>query len=291
MGAEIVFYFQEPFSGWMPTSIFQSFFNHQKNIHKDKITADTISTKYNSESGHTTGPHNLIIKNLDTNKYKAISYCDNPSQLLNDVGGWDNKNCLGIYACPDSGIHKKIIPASYCEYNREISKYIQNMKTDVLSKKPGLCFRGYLYNERHTLSQYLNHQNVIQIHSNRLTYAEYANELNYYQIGLSFNGVAEICNRDIEILAAGSVLLRPRLYTSNFYNPLIEDYHYISFPILNDPKDQIDAIISTYESLRKDKDKINFVANNGHNWYNTNGSESGNVLVLSKIVKLEELYE
>jgi hypothetical protein len=289
MSSEIVFYFQQPFSGWMPTSIFESFYNYQNSIHKNKIKADN-SVAYNSESGSTTGPHSLIIKNLDTNKYKVITYCDNPIQLLNDAGGWDNKNCMGIYTCPDSGTCKQLIPSSYCEYNREISRYIKNSKTDIFSKNSGLCFRGYLYNERLTLSQYLNYQNIIQIHKNRLSYIEYANELNRYQIGLSFNGVAEICNRDIEILAAGSVLLRPKLHMSNFYNPLIEDYHYVSFPVFDEPKDQIDAIINSYEILRKDRDKINFIANNGYDWYNTNGSESGNVWVLSQIVKLEELF-
>jgi hypothetical protein len=95
----------------------------------------------------------------------------------------------------------------------------------------------------------------------------------------------------MEILSAESVLLRPKLVTSNFHNPLIPDFHYVTFPVLNDPRDQIDAIISIYESLQKDYDKMSYVAKNGYDWYNINGSEDGNVSVLSSIINIEELFE
>jgi hypothetical protein len=288
---KLKFYFQPPFSGWMPTSIFNSLYKYYKAIYKDQIASDD-TIQYNSESGHRTSPHHLIIENIYTKKYKVITYCDYPKQILTDIsGGWDNKNCLGIYACPDSAFSDQIIPSSYCAYNRDVIHYIKNKKTSFSTKNSGLCFRGYLYNERYVLSKYLNDQNIIKIFQDKLDYIKYAKELNFYQIGLSLNGIAEICNRDMEILSAESVLLRPKLVTSNFHNPLIPDFHYVTFPVLNDPRDQIDAIISIYESLQKDYDKMSYVAKNGYDWYNINGSEDGNVSVLSSIINIEELFE
>lgn len=47
--------------------------------------------------------------------------------------------------------------------------------------------------------------------SEKLPKKEYFQELTENQVGLSLDGAAGICNRDMEILAAGSALIRTKI--------------------------------------------------------------------------------
>ena len=93
----------------------------------------------------------------------------------------------------------------------------------------------------------------------------------------------------MEILGVGSILLRPELKTTDFYSPLVPGLHYVPFETIDDPKQQLEIILETYSKLLKDTDYMMHVAQNGLNWYNSNGSKNGNVLVLSNILNIEEL--
>lgn len=288
--AKLVFYAQPSFSGWMPTAIFQSLYDHYKFIYKDIIYLDNNSVSYNNNYGHNTGPHHLIIKNTETQKYKVITYWDRAYELLDDKCDWNNKQCMGIYSSVNAKSHKDIIPASYSTYNINIETAINNCDKYFFNKiNKTLLFRGYLHGSRYLIGNLNEYKNIITIEDKRITYEEYVNELNSYLIGLSLNGSAEICNRDMEILGVGSVLLRPELKTSDFHNPLVAGVHYVSFEIDNDPKKQLEIILETHNRLLKDVDYMMYVAQNGLNWYNSNGSKNGNVLVLSNILNLEEL--
>ena len=70
-----------------------------------------------------------------------------------------------------------------------------------------------------------------------------------YKICLSLNGAGEICNRDMEILASGSILFRPEL-NQKFHEELIPDYHYVTFDIHADANTQADIIIYKFNSIK-----------------------------------------
>jgi hypothetical protein len=287
---QLIFYAQPSFSGWMPTAIFQSLYDHYKFIYGDRIALDNTSISYNNNYGHRTGPHHLIIENTKTQKYKVITYWDRAYELLDDKCDWNNNNCMGVYSSVNAKSHNKIIPASYPTYNTIIENTISECNKRFLDKlNKTLVFRGYLHGSRFLIGHLNQYQNIITIDDKRLSYEEYIQELNSYMIGLSLNGSAEICNRDIEILGVGSVLLRPELKTSYFHNPLIAGKHYVPFEINEDPRQQLEIILDTHRRLLKDVDYMMYVAQNGLNWYNSNGCRNGNVLVLSNIINLEEL--
>lgn len=286
----LTFYFQEPFSGWMPTSIFKILFSYYKNIYPDIEYSSEIS--YNSNYGSVTGPHHLIIKNTITNKYKIATYWDFTQDLFHNSLGWDNKNCLGIYSVVNSNLYNSITPSSYCVYNKVIEDAIDCCDTNFQNKtNESLLFRGYLYADRYALFSITTKNNnaEIKITNELLSSKNYITELNSYKIGLSLNGAAEICNRDMEILGLGCVLLRPRLLATKFFNPLIPNFHYIPFDIVDNPKDQLEIILESYFSLIKDKDLMIYIANNGLDWYKNNGSKNANVNILSQIINIEEL--
>jgi len=291
MGAKLRFYFQPPFSGWMPTTIYQNLFNHYLSIYGDAVVADNTSISYNNNYGHRDGPHHLIIENEQTKHYKVVTYWDRACELLNDNCEWDNSKCLGIYSAVDAKSYDGIIPSSYCVYHQEIEKTINSINTDFQKKiYDNLIFRGFLYSSRFLLDSIANSSSkTLKIHSDRLSYVDYTNEINAHKIGLSLDGAAEICNRDIEILGVGSVLLRPKLISTGFHNPLIPEFHYVSFETSNDPKAQLEIITEKHRMLLKDIDYMIYVAMNGRDWYNVNGSCRGNVQVLSEILNIEEL--
>lgn len=286
------FYFQPPFSGWMPTSIYQQLYNYYYNLYSDKIIADNTSISYNSNYGHKSGPHHLIIENIYTKYYKVVTYWDSAFDVTNDYGGWDNSLCKGVYSCVNAKSHAGITATSYCVYNESIENYISNIDITFTKKNNKyLCFRGYLYGDRAVLNSCLQTRgsNIITIYSNTLSQEKYIKEINSYRIGLSLNGIAEICNRDIEILGVGSVLLRPRLQTTGFYDPFLPDIHYVSFDVSTDPKTQLNIIEDKYNMLKKDEDYMMHIAISGHDWYNRNGCRGGNVNILSQVLNIEEL--
>lgn len=288
---KLKFYFQPSFSGWTPTSIYEKVFSHYKSIYGDQIISDNTTIQYNSNYGHKSGPHHLIIENLATGYYKVATYWDYAPDLLNDYGGWDNSKCLGVYSCVGANTNSKMIASSYCVHNREIETLINNSDTSFKNKPYNdLIFRGFLYASRSTLHSVTDYTSGnIKISADKIPQHTYIEELASHKIGLSLNGAAEICNRDIEILGVGSVLFRPRLLSTRFYNPLVPDFHYVSFETSNDPKIQLDIIAERYKMLLKDTDYMINVAMNGRDWYNLNGSCDANARILCNILNIEEL--
>ena len=290
MSFKLKFYFQPPFTGWMPTTIFEDLYNHYKLVYDESIISDTTSITYNNNHGHRSGPHHLIIENIDSGYYKVVTYWDRAQELLNDDCEWNNIKCMGIFSCVNAKNNPKIIGSSYCCYNKEIENAINKNNSNFGEKEcDSLLFRGYLHGSRFLLNSLNVENSTIKITNNRISYTDYIAELSNHKIGLSLNGAAEICNRDIEILGIGSVLLRPKLNTTDFHNPLIPEFHYVSFEETNDPKAQMDIILEKYNMLLKDQDYMMYIAANGKEWYNINGSRQGNVSILSSIINIEEL--
>jgi len=284
MENKLTFYFQPSFSGWMPTSIFQGLYDYYESIYGNRVQSDNNSIQYNHNAGCKTGPHHLIIENPNTKKYIVVSYWDMVYELLNDHNGWDNKNCLGIYSSVNSKIFDQITPSSYCCYNIAIEREIDLTDKQILNKPNNeLLFRGYLHGHRFFL------KNLSFMTDKRIPFNEYVQEIYSHKIGLSLNGAAEICNRDMEILGVGSVLLRPKLEQTEFHNDLIPDTHYVSFDLVEDSKLQEEIILEKYNQILKDKEYMLYIAKNGLDWYNKNGSRAANIEILTKIIKIKEL--
>jgi hypothetical protein len=284
MNSILKFYFQPSFSGWMPTSIFQGVYDYYKSTYGDMAQCDNTSVYYNNNSASRTGPHHLIIENSNTKKYIVISYWDMVYELLNDYNGWNNKNCLGIYSSVNAKTFNKITASSYCCYNTDTERKMVLTDKNILNKpNDKLFFRGYLHGHRYSL----RHSTFVS--GNKILLDDYIKEIASYKIGLSLNGVAEICNRDMEILGVGSVLLRPKLIQTEFHNSLIPDIHYVSFDLVKDSKLQEEIILEKYNQILKDKEYMLYIATNGLDWYNKNGSRAANIEILRKIINIQEL--
>jgi hypothetical protein len=232
--------------------------------------------------GSPNSPHIMTIKNIETKKYFVVSYWDYASDILNPVHGWDVDNMVGFFT--SSGTHMDLgsTPLSYMAYSVDFEEF---SKTRVLfDNKPNneLSFRGFLYGIRKSLSE-LNEINITQ---EKLDPIDYYNELTNNKICLSLNGVAEICHRDIEILSAGSVLLRP-LLKQKFHNELIPNVHYIPFDESFDPAEQMEIIKEKYNEIKDNDDLLREVSKNGYQWYRENGTPQSNVDILKNILNID----
>lgn len=279
--------FQYPFTDWSVFHVFNGFYNLWKESLSKDIQIEYVDSGlvYNGNPGSYYSPHIMTIKNKDNDKYIIVSYWDRADDLTDSNQGWcDSKRAALITS---SGVRRDIncIPFSYICYTKEFDKL--SIGALPIDKKPNnnLFFKGYLYDKRYLLSL----TKMIDITNNKVSPTEkYFEEINNNKINLSFNGAGEICNRDIEILSARSVLLRPKLY-QKFHNDLIADYNYIAFEESSNPKEQCQIIIDKFNTIKNNIDLLTYISNNGYEWYMNNGTINSNINILNNILDIQLL--
>jgi hypothetical protein len=251
-------------------------------------------------------PH-MIIENVDTKKYFVITYWDK-MECICEYTGWDMENLVEIFT--SSGVHKndviyqplelKYTPFSYLTPRKDIDVAISELKdTDnndrIIPEKPQ--FKGYLYLFR----KYLESDDRFFVrekgNGEYLQFTDYIKHLNKFAINMNLNGAGEICYRDMEILGLGTALFRPKLLVQ-FDDPLIPDHHYISvdYDSIKDEKKQdiffkkfSDLIIQRWNEVVKDKEYINFVAQNGRKWFENNVSKEKHGEIAIKLIDFNKL--
>lgn len=278
--------FEKPHTYWSPLIVYDRFFSWFKDNHSEhQIEYENSSKKFNGNPSGPFSPHIMVIKNKENGKYLLISYWDRAIEFTWDANGWDHKNMVNLIT--SAGIREKIdfVPFSYTCYSLEFEKISKEYRKKIKDKQNNnFLFRGFLYGQRKTMQEYKPEF----FSEERLSLKDYFNELNENKICLSLNGAGEICNRDMEILACGSVLLRPKL-DQVFHDPLLEDHHYLSVEKVDDPKKQMDLLIEKYNSIKNDNDYLEKIAENGYNWFLKNGTIDSNVEILKNVVNIEKI--
>lgn len=287
----LICYFDFPSGDWNTTYYFQSIYNalknHYNNFSFSAVDSSQIVLRKSEPCMKYAHPH-MIIENIDTKKYFLISYWDK-MKCLDNYSGWDLENCVEIFT--SSGVHDsdtyytplnlEYTPFSYLTPRIDIDRTIMELNTTsnsdrIVPEKPN--FKGFLYSFR----EYLKSDDRFSITNTSegvyLQYSNYIKHLNKFAINMSLNGAGEICYRDMEILGLGTALFRPKLNVQ-FSDSLIPNYHYISVDydsIKNEKNQNIffkkfsDLIIDRWNEVVNDSDYINFVAQNGKNWFKKN---------------------
>jgi len=283
----IEFRFEYPHHGWSVPIVFAEYFDDFKKNNKDiQVSYINSSDFSNRFGGGINSAHIMTIKNTLNGKYLIISYWDNVYDLMLESNGWNPNDCVEIIT--SSGVNgcKNLTPFSYLPYTIEFEDLSKNAKHMDDKQNNELFFKGFLYGDR----LQLKNCGKLNISDNKIhPTIKYFEELTNNKICLSLNGAGEICNRDIEILSARSVLLRPKI-SFKFHNELIPNYHYISFEKTYDPKIQSDIILEKYESIKNDKDYLKYISENGYKWFLENGTIESHVKMLKNIINIEKLY-
>lgn len=282
---DLEFTFENPSHSWSVLHVFKQYFNLFVNKQqKLNIKYKNSSGQKDRFAGGVNSAHIMTIKNIKNGKYILVSYWDNVDDLLIESNGWDVKNCVEIIT--SSGVkNNTVTPFSYLPYSIDFDMLSKNAKSIINKTKNDLTFRGYLYGNRLQLK---NHGKIKITHEKITPIEKYFDDLTDTKICLSLDGAGEICNRDIEIMSAKSVLLRPKL-TFKFHNDLIPDYHYISFERDDNPKTQSEIILEKYNQVINNYELLEYISNNGYQWYLENGTISSNVNILDKIINIDKL--
>lgn len=283
----IEFTFEWPHTQWAVLHVFKNYY--ESFIKKNKKIKTTYVNSSKFYDGNPSGPYSaqsMVIKNLDNQKYMVVTYWDRPEELRHDGNKWDNKNCVSIITSAGYNSRDKIFkPFTYLPYNFSYETISKTAKKFSFKEKNELFFRGYLYGQRFQLSEI----NLINVTDKKIfPETSYFDELTNNKICLSLNGAGQICNRDIEILGSRSVLFREEL-TSNFYNELIPNHHYITYEHNDDPKIQSEIILDKFNEVKNNKKLLRFIGENGYKWFNTNCTVNSNVKLLNKIIDINEL--
>jgi hypothetical protein len=275
--------FQKENSDWSQPHVYWKFFQwFEREYSKFNIQFEDTSNASNKDPGGPNSPHIITIRNLDTKKYIVVSYWDRCFDFVNPP--WDHENLVEIITSmsidKSKNIEKKVSPFSYLMWLKsgEMRAFIRH-KEFVSKQNNDLFFRGLVYGFRKELMAIAKNN----ITEEKIDIDDYFKELSNNKICLSLNGAGEICHRDMEILAVGSVLFRPILEPC-FHSPLIEGVHYIGFEKSNDPKTQWEIITRKFNQIKHNDDYLKFIANNGYKWYLENGTIENNVEILKKIV-------
>jgi hypothetical protein len=280
------FKFEYPFHNWSVLYVFKKFYEYfcteNKSVEIRYVDSKNFSDRF---QGGINSAQIMTIKNLINGKYLIVSYWDKVEDFYLESNGWDVKNCVGIITSSGTNEKYQSIPFSYLPYTTEFDIITYNSKKIHQKTKNELFFRGYIYGERLELKNV----GLINITKEKIEpHQKYFEELTNTKICLSLNGVGEICNRDIEILSARSVLLRPKLKTV-FHNKLIPNYHYIPFELDSNPKIQSELIINKFNKIKNNNELLNFVSENGHKWFLENGTIDKNVEILKQLINIDLL--
>lgn len=204
-----------------------------------------------------------LVKNINLVKFSCVSN-------LND-------NIIDRYK-----EHTEVCPSVYYLENWSDLTSLLSCRSNDKKKIEKIYFNGAAHGIRENIINAFNKNEFfdLKVKSNPEHFREkkdYYDELSNYKFGLSLNGAANICYRDLELFGLGVLNIRQPL-NSKTHNPIIKDIHYKEF--ITDKLVQTillkGDINTSVEMLEKDiKDfyeskEYDYMINESYEWFNSN---------------------
>lgn len=243
---KIIISYDVGYTNWYVSEFYEYF--HQKLVEVSNIKivyvplrelAIHFGQEQNNHKSTIFNWYNLILFNPTSEKFFVHSWYDYAPEIL-EYSVTNNFN-LVKFSCvsnlSEEIIQKyeskiEVVPSVYYLEGWSDLKSIDSLKDNKL--KTNKCFfNGLSHGYRENILRSLSTNNFfnIKIKTNPEHFQnkqEYFNELSTHKFGLSLNGAANICYRDLELFGLGIVNLRQPLKTKTF-NQLIEGIHYCEF--------------------------------------------------------------
>ena len=234
--------------------------------------------------------YNLIIYNEEKHTGFILSLSDYSPVLLEHHSALDKLGIKTISFCSNltSDIiekhkHINIIPSFYILENWDDFRIIENIYSCCRPKINKCYFNGSAYGHR---ASYINNlkanmffnlkdKGICQNYQNK---EEYYNELYRHRYGLSLNGAAKICYRDLECFGLGTLCLREPMDIKT-KDQLLPDKHYKlvldDFIMQNiydpDKSDQIiENLLHNINNISIEEEK--YILNNAREWFVNNAN-------------------
>jgi hypothetical protein len=244
MKKKLIISYEQGYNNWYVSEFYKYF--HKKiadnsDIDYQYMSLRELSIKFNKEYDNHQSTifnwYNLIIYNPVNEKMFVHSWFDYAPEILKYSVN-NNFNVIK-FSCVsnlnDNIINeykdKLIVQPSiyYLENWSDIELITSTIKPQI--KRNKAYFNGLNHGYRENIMSCLSKNDFFNIRTkinpeHFRQKNEYYSELSNYNYGISLNGAANICYRDLELFALGVLNLRQPL-TSKTYNPLVKDVHYI----------------------------------------------------------------
>lgn len=325
---------------WGPHYVFEKSFHLLKETYPDISFTHINPTRFELSVGFPS-PAALTIVNPINKKRIILSYVDNSRFILykDEMYGWLPDTMQQLFCLSDivpmrkavesyktnkhTPVFRQIGSNEQLSLDLDLEKIIQPLNQVVYfsrfdlfeaddicaNKQPAnrreqkMLFRGMFHNTRQFMAERTNHEEI-HFTQQRLDPEDYAKELVNYRCGLSLNGVAEISNRDLELMAVGMPIIRPLFRNVEFYEPLVPNVHYIPYdyerhligietggdaPLNYDYNLQVSALIDKWEEVKTNYELLDYVGNNAREWYLRNGKLDMQAKIFTDLCDIQSL--
>jgi hypothetical protein len=283
------------YNNWYVSEFYKYFHekvSQTKNINLEYVHLREFSKKFGKEMNHNNplfNWFNLIIYNENNGKMFVHSWYDYATEILNYCVS--NNINLVKFSCvsnlTDQVIKKhegqiEVCPSVYYLENWSDLTFLIDSRTKNKKNIEKIYFNGAAHGIRENIINALSGYDFfdLRVKSNPKYFKQkkdYYEELNNYKFGLSLNGAANICYRDLELFGLGVLNIRQPL-NSKTHNPIIKDVHYKEFitdefvqDILN--RGDISKSIINLEKDIKDfyqSKEYDYMINESLEWFNNN---------------------
>jgi hypothetical protein len=254
---------------------------YHKNVHRGRVNID-LSWKEPEEFLIEMQDCEMIIEDYDTKETFIFSVSDDLTPTSLNLQSYDNtkKVFVSQFIRPkvDHHVHQeyrhKYSPWIYFPSNEFDLESFYEKRKNTTDRHDKMYFRGETTTR--TILQYFKPE-VFHGGNSIGGFNSYANDLINFKIGLSIAGRGEMCYRDVEYMAMGIPFLRFE-YTTEFAEPLIPNYHYISVERPDDLKDWMnldrnglehhaEMIMERFQQVKEDSEFLRFVSDNARKYY------------------------
>lgn len=244
----------------------------------------------------------MIIEDYHTKETQILSVSDDLTPTSLNLQSYDNTKKIFISQfIRDKVYHHvakehqhKYSPWIYFPSNEYDLESYYKKRQDNAPQDSRMYFRGETFS-RTILSHFT--PDVFYGGNSIGGFDTYANELIKFKLGLSVAGRGEMCYRDVEYMALGVPFIRFE-YTTEFFEPLIPNVHYISVDRPDDlvdwmkldrlgEKHHAELIIKRYLEVKDDDEFLNFISKNAKEYYNKYLSPSSSVDFTIKMLGYE----
>jgi len=232
--------------------------------------------------------YNLIVTNNTSGKTFLHSLSDYAPFLLEHQSALDKLNIKAFAFCSNhtdtiivkyNYLNINLIPSFYILENWNDHEYIRINKHNI--KKNNCYFNGLGYGHRELYINYLKTNSFFTMKDKRnpndyLSKPLYYENVSKYRYGLSLNGAAEICYRDVEYFGLGvlcireplSIKTKDNLEPNIHYKSILDDF--VTSNIFNPEKinEIIEYIIDSINNITIEESE--YILNNAKKWYENN---------------------
>jgi hypothetical protein len=224
----------------------------------------------------------MIIEDYDTGETYVFGVADDLTSATLNLQSYDNVKKVFISQFIREKVYHHVSPQNQYKYfpwiyfpsNEYDLDYYYNLRKNMVISNDKFYFRGDT-----STRPILNYFSPDVFYGGGPIggFENYANEMLNFEIAFSVAGRGEICYRDIECMAMGIPFIRFE-FTSEFHEPLIPNYHYISVERPDDLKDWMnldrnglqhhaDMITKRFLEVKDDKEFLNFISENARKYY------------------------